>query len=122
MKKTIGNYKGDNLYLIISSYKNNGRIYLGIETEDELYDDITINLSDRSLYSNDTVFVNNDMTQDMRSFLEKKGIIGKTIDVTYYNMGKYDLVKVNFDKLKQYDPDGFKEYEKHKKSLEDYEL
>jgi len=122
MKKLIGNYKGDNLYLIISSYKNNGRIYLGVETEEELYDDITINLLDKQLYSNDTVFINGNMTNDMRRFLEKNGIIGETIDVVQYNMGRYDLVKVDFDKLKQYDPYGFKQYEKYKKSLEDYEL
>ena len=27
MKKLIGNYKGDNLYLTIASYQNNNRIY-----------------------------------------------------------------------------------------------
>ena len=49
MKKLIGNYKGDNLYLTIASYQNNNRIYIGVETEEELYADVTINLSDMYL-------------------------------------------------------------------------
>ena len=37
MKKLIGNFKGNNLYLMISSYQKNNRIYIGVETEGELY-------------------------------------------------------------------------------------
>lgn len=112
MKKLIGNYKGDNLYLTIASYQNNNRIYIGVETEEELYADVTINLSDMYLLDDDYIFVNGDITKDLRNFLEEKQIIGETFTTVQYNMGRYDMAKVDFDILKEYDPKGFKEYEK----------
>lgn len=114
MKKSIGNFKGDNLYLTIASYQNNNRIYVAVETEEELYADITINLSDMMLPADDYIFVNGDMTRDLRNFLEKKNIIGDTFTTVQYNMGRYDMAKVDFDVLKEYDPEGFKEFEKNK--------
>lgn len=116
MKKTIGNFKGDDLYLTIASYLNNNRIYVGVDTVEESYSDLTINLPDMMLPDEDYIFVNGDMTSDLRNFLEKKDIIGETIYTYPYNMGKYDMVKVNFDKLKEYDPDGFKSYELSKEN------
>ena len=118
MKKSIGNFKGDNLYLTIASYQNNKRIYVAVETEDELYADITINLSDMMLPDDDYIFVNGDMTKDLRNFLEEKNIIGETFTTVPYNMGSYDMAKVDFDILKEYDPDGFKEYEKKSDDIE----
>lgn len=117
MKKLIGNYKGDNLYLTIASYQNNNRIYIGVETEEELYADVTINLSDMYLLDDDYIFVNGDMTNDLRNFLEGKNIIGETFTTIQYNMGRYDMAKVDFDILKEYDPNGFKEYEKYNESV-----
>ena len=117
MKKLIGNYKGDNLYLTIASYQNNNRIYIGVETEEELYADVTINLSDMYLLDDDYIFVNGDMTKDLRNFLEEKNIIGETFTTIQYNMGRYDMAKVDFNVLKEYDPKGFKEYEKHNGSV-----
>ena len=117
MKKLIGNFKGDNLYLTIASYQNNNRIYIGVETEEELYADVTINLSDAYLLDDDYIFVNSDMTEDLRYFLEEKNIIGETFSTIQYNMGKYDMVKIDFDILKEYDFEGFKEYEKYNKYI-----
>lgn len=117
MKKLIGNYKGDNLYLTIASYQNNNRIYIGVETEEELYADVTINLSDMYLLDDDYIFVNGDMTKDLRNFLEEKNIIGETFTTIQYNMGRYDMAKVDFNILKEYDLKGFKEYEKYNESV-----
>ncbi len=117
MKKLIGNYKGDNLYLTIASYQNNNRIYIGVETEEELYADITINLPDMYLLDDDYIFVNGDMTKDLRNFLEEKNIIGETFTTIQYNMGRYDMAKVDFNILKDYDHKGFKEYEKYNESV-----
>ena len=117
MKKLIGNYKGDNLYLTIASYQNNNRIYIGVETEEELYADVTINLSDMYLLDDDYIFVNGDMTKDLRNFLEEKNIIGETFTTIQYNMGRYDMAKVDFKILKEYDSKGFKEYEKYNESV-----
>lgn len=116
MKKLIGNYKGDNLYLTIASYQNNNRIYIGVETEKELYADVTINLSDMMPLDDDYIFVNGDMTKDLRNFLEEKQIIGETFTTIQYNMGRYDMAKVDFDILKEYDPKGFNEFEKYNES------
>jgi hypothetical protein len=117
MREFIGNFKGNNLYLKIASYQNNNRIYIGVETEEELYADVTINLSDMMLLDDDYIFVNSDMTRDLRNFLEEKQIIGETFTTIQYNMGRYDIAKVDFDILKEYDPKGFNEYEKVNKSV-----
>ena len=112
MKKLIGNFKGNNLYLAIASYQNNNRIYIGVETEEEMYADVTINLSDKILPDDNYIFVSNDMTRELRSFLKEKEIIGETLTTIPYNMGRYDMVKVNFDILKEYDYKGFDEFSK----------
>lgn len=114
MKKEIGIYNGENLYLTIASYRNNNRIYLAVETEEDLYADITINLSDMMIPDDNYIFVNDDMTKELRTFLEKNKIIGETIEKYQYNMGRYDMVEVDFDLLKEYDPEGFKDYNKNK--------
>lgn len=123
MKKSIGKFDKEDLYLTIANYRNNGRIYLAVENADEeLYADITINLVDMLLPGDDYVFVNNDMTKELRNFLEEKNIIGETLYSNPYNMGQYDMVKVDFDLLKEYDPDGFEKYEDYKNHNDDYEL
>lgn len=117
MKKLIGNYKGDNLYLTIASYQNNNRIYIGVETEEELYADVTINLSDMYLLDDDYIFVNDDMSKYLRNFLEEKNIIGEIYMTIQYNIGRYDMAKVDFNILKEYDSKGLKEYEKYNESV-----
>ena len=42
--------------------------------------------------------------------LEEKNIIGDVFTTIQYNMGRYDMVKVDFDVLKEYDPEGFNKY------------
>ncbi len=119
MKKSIGTFDNQELYLIVASYRNNNRIYLAVETEEEgLYADITINLPDMMLPDDDYIFVNGDMTRELRNFLEEQGIIGETLETYQYNMGKYDMAKIDLDLIKKYDPDGFKEYEKNSDDIE----
>ena len=113
MKESIGKFKDDNLYLTIASYRNNKRIYIAIDTEEELYADVTINLPDMILPDDDYIFVNGDISKDLRKFLEDKGFISEPIETYQYNMGRYDMVQVNFDLLKEYDPEGFKDFEKN---------
>ena len=112
MKKLIGNFKGNNLYLTIASYRNNNRIYIGIETDEELYANVTINLPDMMLPDDDYIFVNGDMTRELKKFLEEKQIIGETLTTIQYNTGKYDIAKIDFNILKEYDPKGVNEYYK----------
>ena len=115
MKKCIGTFNNEELYLVVASYRNNNRIYLAVENKDEdLYADITINLPDMALPSNDYIFVNADMTKGLRNFLEEKGIIGDTLETYQYNMGRYDMARIDRKLLREYNPEGFKEIEKNK--------
>lgn len=122
MKKSIGKFDNQELYLVVASYQNNNRIYLAVETEEEgLYADITINLSDMLLPGKNYIFVSSDMSKELRKFLEDKGIIGETLETYQYNMGRYDMAKIDLELIKEYDPEGFKQIEKNK-SKDDREL
>ena len=112
MKKSIGNYNGKELYLTIAKYSNNNRIYVAVETEEDLYADITINLSDMVLPGEEYAFANGDTSKELRKFLEDKGIISEPIETYQYNMGRYDMIKLNFELLKEYDSEEFNQYEK----------
>lgn len=118
MKKPVGVYNGTNLYLTISSYLDNGRIYLGLETEEELYADITINLSDRLIEDDNCIFISGHVYNDLQDFLIEKEIIEEPYNVMQYNMGKYNCSRVNFEKIKEYDPEGFENFEKKLKDDE----
>ena len=113
-KKCIGNYEGYDLFLTISRYNNNNRLYVGLDTYDGMYDDLTVNLSDLYLPSNDYIFLNGDIDNKFKEFLKEKNIIGDTIETYKYNMGHYDMVMINHELLKQYSPDEYKEYENYK--------
>ncbi len=122
MKKSIGKFDNQELFLVVASYQNNNRIYLAVETKEEgLYADITINLSDMLLPGKNYIFVSSDMSKELRKFLEDKGIIGETLETYQYNMGRYDMAKIDLDLIKEYDPEGFKQIEKNK-SKDDREL
>ena len=109
MKKSIGTYKGDKLYLSIGSYKDNGRIYIGIDTNKESYSNLTINLSDLMIPDDNYIFVSGDMTKEVKNQLEKCGILSNYLYSVDYNMGNYDCYSINLDKLKHYDPVGFED-------------
>ena len=112
-RKSIGKFQGDELYLEVSSYTNK-RIFIGLNTKEEPYADITINLADMMLPSKHCVFMNGDISNDLRDFLQEKGIITDSLGMYQYNMGRYEMAVVDFGKLKELDPQGFKEYEKYK--------
>lgn len=114
MKKSIGKFDNYDLYLTIASYRNNNRIYIAVETDDSLYADVTINLSDLMIPNDNYIFVSGDISKELRDFLVEKKIIGEPIETYQYNMGRYDMVKTDFKVLKEYDSIGFKNYEKNK--------
>ena len=110
MKKSIGNFKGEDLYLKISSYRNNQRIYIGLETKEEPYANVTINLPDMLLPDIDYIFLDNSMSEELRKFLEEKQIIGETLGAVRYNMGIYEITQVDFDILHEYDSKGMNNF------------
>ena len=94
-------------YLNIDRYQYNNRLYLGLETDEELFCDITINLPELSLDGDGTIFLNDDLPREVREQLEKNGILSNYLYSVNYNYGRYDCYSVNLDKLKYYDPIGF---------------
>lgn len=106
-RKTI-DYEGEQIFLNICRYENNGRLAIIATTEDEYYCDITINLPEEKLDTDMLVAIDNNC-KDIG--LEKKLIEEKIIDglalVCQYNRGIYDVVWLNLENLYEYDPKGF---------------
>lgn len=119
MKKI--NFKNEELYLKIGIYPNN-RIAIICETEEDEYCDITINLPNCSIESVNHCYIDS-FTKEigLEECLIKNGIIKNILDVESYNMGKYDLVELDMDKLKEYDFEGF-DYYIEKSTLESLEI
>lgn len=102
------------LSLNIFTYCNNNRLALQLYTEDgELFDDLTINLSNFLIADIDEGFLNsfiNSKEFDIVSILKKEGTISESYGLRNYNFGQYEYVKFNLENLKQYDPKGFKKF------------
>ena len=98
-KKKI-KFKGKNLFLEVTQYRNNGNLAILAHTEEDLYGDITINLSGYSVDEGEG-FINS-LTKDsgLEQKLIKEGIIKEVITTVKHNMGKYDLVVFDIEKLK----------------------
>lgn len=109
-------FKNNELFLEITQYVNNGSLAILAYTKEDIYGDITINLPGFSVDEGEG-FINS-ITKDsgLEQKLIKEGIIKEVITTVQYNMGKYDLVAFDIDKLKEYDPIGIEEY---KKTIED---
>lgn len=114
MKPIIKNYYDRDLYLTKNTYLNNGRLYLGLEciegeelggrvayTGMELYGDITINLPDQMIESDNIIFADNDLSQDVTSMLEEIGLL-TYLDTIQYNYGRYKKYLVDTKVMKEY--------------------
>lgn len=119
-KKTL-NFKGTKLFLQVTQYKNNDNLAILAYTEEELYGDITINLSGFSV-DEEEGFINS-ITKDsgLEQKLIKEGIIKEVITTVNHNMGKYDMVVFDLEKLKEYDPIGVKDYQRIRENEEEFE-
>ena len=107
--RPIGIYNNEELYVRIAKYSNNKRIYIGLETKEEPYADLTINLADMMIPSREYVFLSGDISEELKDFLKEKGLILDTFGTFQYNYGRYDMVEISFDKLKELNPKEFKE-------------
>lgn len=74
-----------------------------------MFSDITINLPEYSLVEDSTIFVNGDMTKEVKEQLKNYGILSNYLYSVGYNMGNYDCYSINLEKLKYYDPIGFED-------------
>lgn len=121
MKEKTLKFKENELFLRVGRYKNTGNIAILAYTEEDLYGDITINLSGFSV-DKDEGFINS-ITKDsgLEQKLIKEGIIEEVITTVNQNMGKYDMVVFNMEKLKEYDPTGVQKYNEVMEDEEEFE-
>ena len=116
MSDPLIKYNGIDLYLVVAGYLNNGRLYLGLEDQDgENEVDITINLDDIPEIGDMVVFLNGDISDDLKIKLRDAGLISNPIQQMPYNYGIYDVVFVNRNKLKEFDEKGYEKYEEYRK-------
>lgn len=97
-----------NYYLTKSAYYNNNRIYLGLENEQEVFSDITINLPEIMLEENCVAL--NDLVGSsyICEELEELGLF-KVINTVPYNWGNYKIAILNMDIVNKYAIDFRKE-------------
>ena len=112
MEEKFIKYNSQDLRLIVSNYYNNKRLYLGLERKDyEDYCDVTHNLDLLSNLGKDIVYLDSSLSKQLKSLLKRKGIIEEIVGEMPYNLGMYEIAKVNLEKIKEYDKDGFKSFE-----------
>lgn len=105
-------FKDYELFFEIGTYTYNNRLAVLCHTEDEPFSDITINLPEIHLNSIDEACID-PINKDVGLYqaLIDEGVIKEVIkENIQYNMGHYDLVKFDMNKLKEYDPKGYEEY------------
>ena len=111
--KIISTPYGDkNIKVYDYLYGNRLAIFL---TDDEGdFSDITVNLTDATIYDIDEGFINSNFdSENGRKFINKLktiGIIKYSYGFMNYNMGTYELVKFDLNKLKEYDEVGVEKY------------
>ena len=109
MKKDIGIFNGEKLYLTVGRYRNNNSLYLGLITDEgESYSDITVNISDKKIKYN-IAYLTKDMSKELKDFLREKELISEPILFMKHNLGEYEMVYVDLNKVKEYDPKGYKD-------------
>ena len=98
----------------VYDYVNGNRLAIFLTDDEGDFSDITVNLTDTIINDIDEGFINSNFdTENGRKFIDKLkeiGIISYSYGFINYNMGSYELVKFDLDKLKEYDKVGVKKY------------
>jgi len=120
MSKKIINYNSKELYLEVGNYYGNGRMYLGLVDKDgNNWNDITINLKNLHSIQKNTIFLNSDLNDNLIKKLIEIELINKDLKIVNYNLGTYFKARVSLKKVKEYDPNGYKFFNKYyNKNLE----
>jgi len=116
MKRKSIKYKSMSLYLGLDRYSNNGRLAIFIQDKDEDYlGDVTINLPNIQLPNNKLVAISDSCRNSkIERALIEAGVIKEIAYTVEYNYQKYDIAELNVEVLKEYDPEGYKDF------VEDY--
>ena len=111
--KIISTPYGDN-NIKVYDYVNGNRLAIFLTDDEGDFSDITVNLTDTIINDIDEGFINSNFdTENGRKFIDKLkeiGIISYSYGFIKYNMGSYELVKFDLDKLKEYDKVGVNKY------------
>ena len=98
----------------VYDYVNGNRLAIFLTDDEGDFFDITVNLTDAIINDIDEGFINSNFdTENGRKFIDKLkeiGIISYSYGFINYNMGSYELVKFDLDKLKEYDKVGVNKY------------
>lgn len=98
----------------VYDYVNGNRLAIFLTDDEGDFSDITVNLTDTIINDIDEGFINSNFdTENGRKFIDKLkeiGIISYSYGFINYNMGSYELVKFDLDKLKEYDKVGVNKY------------
>lgn len=109
MKNTI-KINDEDYKLLVTDYANNGRLAIFLyDLNDEPYSDITINLPELPISDNSEGYLNGDINNSHFNIIPKLkelGIIKESYGFLPYNMGTYEYVKFDLEKLKEYDSKG----------------
>lgn len=115
--------------LKVYDYEYNSRLAILIYNPDgELWSDLTINLPEFFIADMDEGFINGDLNfinrkgVTMVDALKELGIIKESYGLRSYNMGKYEYVKFDLEKLKEYDPDGVKNFQDKVEEIGTFDL
>lgn len=115
-KKVSFNWKygNENVSLSVGMYTVNKRIYIGLisHTEDgsEYFADMTVNIPQYSLGYKEA-FIYNDLSDELLRFI-KENELGKLLPYKVPSgYCEYYIVDFDLEKLREFDPDGVREFE-----------
>lgn len=126
--KSISTPYGE-IYLRICNYDNNSRIAIMLYDKEGCYcNDLTINLTNFFISDIDEGYINGDInTTDDKGYnivnaLKKLKIIKESYGFYSYNLGKYEYVKFDLEKLKEYDNEGIKKFYNQIEKVGEFQL
>lgn len=95
----------EDLYLYKSIYQDfmASSDYYGLyNNENELYCDITINLSGMFNLAENEIYISNDISNELLQNICSNGVFEDTKRKQKYNYGEYKIIKINTNKIKDY--------------------
>lgn len=101
--------------LVVSSYENNGSLYVGLyyKVEDgfEPFDDLTANLRVNNLKGrSNAAFIDHNFSKDKLRFIKQNGL-GKVLpEKGYSGFCEFSRVAFDLERLKEFDREGVERY------------
>lgn len=104
---SLGVYNNIRLYLVVSKYNNGNLALILIKDNNTEFIIISSFIKSNIKLNNNEIILNPKVSKTLKEFLIRRGIIRKTTrSFEYYNY-LLEIVEINLNKLKYYDPGGF---------------